>query len=106
MPRRPRRNLTPDQKADLLRRHLVDKVPVSDLCNEHDLQPSVFYNWLRQLFDNAGTVFETPKRPAPTREKELAERVEQLEAKLAKKDEVIAEISEEYVKLKKRNGEP
>ncbi len=104
MPRRPRRNLTPDQKAALLRRHLVDKVPVSDLCNEHDLQPSVFYAWLRQLFDNAGAVFETPNRAAPAREKELAERVEKLEARLAKKDEVIAEISEEYVQLKKKSA--
>ena len=106
MPRRPRRNLTPDQKAALLRRHLVDKVPISQLCTEHDLQPSLFYGWLRQLFDNAGAVFDTPKRAAPTREKQLAERVEQLEAKLARKDEVIAEISEEYVKLKKTAGEP
>jgi len=106
MSRRPRRHLSPDQKAALLRRHLVDKVPVSDICNEHELQPSVFYHWLRQLFDNAGAVFETPKRAAPSREKQLAERVEHLEAKLAKKDAVIAEISEEYVKLKKELGEP
>ena len=106
MPRRPRRNLSPDQKAALLRKHLVDKVPVSDICNEHGLQPSVFYTWLRQLFDNASAVFETPKRAAPTREKELADRVERLEAKLVKKDTVIAEISEEFVKLKKELGEP
>ncbi len=106
MPRRPRRNLTSDQKAALLRRHLVDKVPVSDICNESDLQPSVFYHWLRQLFDNAGAVFETPKRAAPTREKQLEERVKYLETRLARKDEVIAEISEEHVKLKKELGEP
>lgn len=106
MPRHPRRNLTSDQKAVLLRRHLVDKVPVSDICNENDLQPSVFYHWLRQLFDNMGAVFETPKRAAPAREKQLAARVEQLEERLVKKDEVIAEISEEYVKLKKNTGEP
>ena len=37
---------------------------------------------------------------------ELARRIEQLEAKLAKKDAIIAEISEEYVTLKKELGEP
>ena len=33
-------------------RHLVDKVPVSDLCNEYKLQPSVFYHWLKQALEN------------------------------------------------------
>jgi transposase len=106
MSRRPRRNISPDQKASLLRRHLVEKVPISDICNEQDLQPSVFYNWLRHLYDNASSVFEPGARPAPSREKQLEDRIAQLEARLARKDAVIAEISEEYVTLKKALGEP
>ena len=41
-----------------------------------------------------------------SRERALEAKVEQLEAKLAKKDAVIAEISEEFVKVKKTLGEP
>jgi len=44
---RTRRHFTPDEKAAILRRHLADKVPVSDLCDEYHLQPSVFYLWQR-----------------------------------------------------------
>jgi transposase-like protein len=106
MSKRPRRNHSSEQKAALLRRHHLDKVPVSDLCDENKLQPSVFYGWQRQLFANAGQVFGAPKKAAASREQELEARVAQLEAKLAKKDAVIAEISEEYVKLKKELGEP
>lgn len=107
MPKRIRRNHTSEQKAALLKRHHLEKVPVSNLCDEHKLQPSVFYNWQRQLFENAPAVFDGSKKDGPSkREQELEARLAQLEAKLAKKDAVIAEISEEYVKLKKELGEP
>ena len=105
MSKRQRRHFTPEQKADLLRRHLVDKVPVSDICNELKLQPTVFYDWLRTLMAQAPKALESPAR-GPSAEKKLQERISELEAKLAKKDNVIAEISAEYVQLKKELGEP
>jgi transposase len=106
-PKRSRRQHTVDQKAAILRRHLVDKVPVSELCNELNLQPSVFYHWLRQVQENlAGALTTTPAPAGPSkREKELAAEVAQLKAKLAKKDGVIAEIAAEYTQLKKELGE-
>jgi transposase len=106
MSKRTRRNHSSQQKAALLARHHLEKIPVSDLCDENKLQPSVFYGWQCQLFANAAVLFDTPKKGASNREQELAARIAQLEAKLAKKDAVIAEISEEYVKLKKEIGEP
>lgn len=104
MSKKSRQHRTPEQKAQLLRRHLVDKVPVSDLCNEHDVQPSVLYRWLQQLFENAPMALSTPR--ASSREQELEQKVAALEQKLSKKDAVIAEISAEYVQLKKELGEP
>ena len=101
------RHFTTEQKVALLKRHLVDKVPVSDLCNEEELQPSLFYTWQRQLFENLAGAFTTPASEGPSkREKELVAKTKELEAKLAKKDHVIAEISAEYVQLKKQLGEP
>jgi transposase len=103
---RTRRQFSTDQKVAILRRHLVDKVPVSDLCDEYKLQPSVFYHWQRQLFDNLVGAFEAAAGASPSqRERQLADKVERLEAKLARKDSVIAEISAEYVQLKKELGE-
>jgi transposase-like protein len=40
-----RRKYTTEQKVAILRRHLVDKVPISQLCEEYKLQPSVLYQW-------------------------------------------------------------
>ena len=104
---RSRRNFTNEQKVALMRRHLVDKEPVSKICEDAQLQPSVFYQWLRQAFDNLGAAMGPPSSGDPSkREKELATRNRELEAKLVKKDNVIAEISAEYVALKKELGEP
>lgn len=101
-----RRSFSTEQKVAILRRHLVEKVPVSDLCDEHKLQPSVLYQWLSNVFDNLPAALEARVSKPPQREKQLEAKVEHLEAKLAKKDSVIAEISQEYVQLKKELGEP
>jgi transposase-like protein len=110
MSKRTRRKHSSEQKAALLKKHHVEKVPVSDVCNEAELQPSLFYIWQRQLFENASTVFDATKNGKTSekseREKQLEARIAHLEAKVARKDAVIAEVSEELVKEKKRGGEP
>ena len=103
MAKQRRRRHTPEQKAALLKRHLVDKKPVSEICNEAGIQPSIFYKWERDLLEAAPGLFAS--RRAPNREAELAQKVAVLEAKLARKDAIIADVSEEYVKLKKELGE-
>ena len=104
MSKQTRRRHSPEQKAALVRQHVVDKKPVSEICSAAQIQPSVFYKWERDLLEAAPSVFAG--RRAPSRERELEAKIAVLEAKLARKDAVIAEVSEEYVKLKKEPGEP
>lgn len=110
MKRKKRRNRSTEEKAEILRRHLADKVPVSDLCDEYEIQPSVLYGWLKQLTSNLGVALEAVggkgKSEVSSQERELKREIERLEGKLAKRDHVIAEISEEHVRLKKSLGEP
>ena len=94
MSKRTRRYHAPSQKADLLRKHHLDKVPISDLCNQHELQPSVFYTWQRQLRSELQGGLQT-----------LEAEVATLRAKLAKKEHVIAELSEELIDAKKARGD-
>ena len=51
--RKERKHYTGEEKVAILRRHLLDKVPVSDLCDELGLQPTVFYRWQKEFFENA-----------------------------------------------------
>ncbi len=53
-PKRSRRNFTSEQKAEALRRHLVERVPISQICNEMSLQPSVFHHTGRVLLNSPG----------------------------------------------------
>lgn len=104
--KKPRRRHSLERKAQVVRRHLRDKVPVSDLCDEYGLQPSMVYGWIRQVLENAELALEAGKRRRNSRESKLLREAEALRAKLAKRDHVIAEISEEYVQLKKELGDP
>lgn len=107
MSKKTRRHHTPDQKMNLLRRHHLEKVPVSELCEGAELQPSVFYGWQRHLFEHGSLAFGESRKPTePSREQELQAEIERLKARLARKDEVIAEVTEELVRTKKAAGEP
>jgi transposase-like protein len=101
-----RRRFTSEQKASAVRRHLMGKEEVSAVCADLDISPNQFYRWQKELFENAAAAFETTKRgPKPrSRESDLERQVEALEKKLALKDEVIAEVAQEFVGLKKKLG--
>ena len=87
-------------------RRLVRHVPTEAAHNELSIQPSLFYTWQRQAFDNLPAALNGPASTGPSRrEKELAAEVARLEERLNKKDGVIAEISAEYVNLKKELGD-
>ena len=103
-PERKPKQRTPEEKVAILRRHLIDKVPVSDLCQEGGVHPTLFYGWLKQFFEHGVAAFSPPER-ASRREEALRRQLEALQGKLRKKDEVLAELMEEHVALKKSLGE-
>jgi|SRR6267142_4120243 len=104
---RSRRHFSAEQKADVVRRHVADKVPVSNLADELQVQPTLIHLWVRHVLDHAAASFESVKGGAGKRRVEDAkeQRITQLEAKLAKKNEVVAELMEAHVQLKKELGE-
>lgn len=99
---RPRRaNFTAQEKVAILREVLLERRPVSEVCERHHLQPSQFYTWQKQLFENGAAAFG---RDRAGEQAQADREVEALKARLATKDEVIADISQEYVRLKKELG--
>ena len=100
--RRERRHFSAAQKVAIVKRHLVDGVPVSDVCDAERILPTQFYLWQRQLFEGGAAAFE--RKAAPVGPSPVERRVAQLEQRLATKNEVIAELMEENVRLKKVDG--
>jgi transposase-like protein len=101
-----RRRFGIGQKAALLKRYLVDQVPISDLCDEYGIKPNQVYAWQKILFDHAEAAFEQAGSRPKTEGAAQEQRIARLEAKLQQKNEVIAELMEENVRAKKANGEP
>jgi len=99
-----RRHFTGQEKVAILRKHLIDQVAVSELCEQHRLQPTVFYRWQKDFFENGAAVFESPKGPNGRQENAAAQRIAALQEKLRRKDEVLSELMEEHVQLKKTLG--
>ena len=101
-----RRQYTPQQKVSILRRHFLDGVVVSDLCDEYGIHPTVFYRWQKEFFENGAAAFVRKSKRQNKQESRQARKVEALEVKLVTKNEVLSELMEEHVKLKKSLGEP
>jgi len=99
-----RRHFGAEKKAQIVRRHLADKVPVSDLADEFGLQPSQIHTWVKQVLDQAEKAFERTSGPN-RREQARDSKITQLEEKLSTKNEVIAELMEANVREKKATGE-
>lgn len=101
-----RTKFSAEEKVKILHLHLVEKQPVSDVCDKFGLHPNIFYRWQKQFFENGAAAFEKGgDRLKDARCRSLERKISHLESKLAGKDEVIAEIMESHVQLKKKIGQ-
>lgn len=97
-----RKHYTAQEKVGILREHLLEGISLSQVCEKHRLAPTVFYRWQKQLFENGAAALERQSNKRSTRQEE---QILKLEAKLKKKDEVLGELMEEHIALKKELGE-
>ena len=100
-----RRHLSPQEKVAALKRHLLEKVPVSEICDQLAIGPTLFYRWQKEFFENGHVLFENGRK-AKAVEDAKDTKILQLEAKLTRKNEVMAELMEAHTELKKSLGDP
>ncbi|MDP6736907.1 MAG: transposase [Nitrospinaceae bacterium] len=96
-----RKHFSSQQKVKIIKMHLVEGVPLSDLCDKHGIHPSAFYRWQKAFFERGHLAFEHSDGKGSKDEKKIAK----LEKKITDKNEVLAELMEEHVALKKSLGE-
>ena len=100
-----RRHFSGPERVAILRRHLLEKIPVSDLCDELGIGPNLFYRWQKEFFENGHAAFQNDRKSKALKDAKQR-KIEQLEAKLQRKNEVLSELMEEHIQLKKELGEP
>jgi transposase len=97
-----RKNYSSEEIVAILKKHLLDSVTVSDLCDEYGVHPTMFYRWQKTFFEGGAAAFHKESSREVTR---LKSQIDALKGKLARKDNVLAEITEAYVRCKKNDGE-
>lgn len=102
-----RKQYSPEQKVAIVRRHLLEKVPVSDLCDEFGIHATQYYQWQKQLFEQGAGAFARRPNKANVKRQQNAQdkKIGHLEKKLQDRNEVVAELMQEHVQLKKELGE-
>lgn len=100
--KRSRRKFSGEQKASAVKRHFLEKVPVSEICNELNIHPNQFYEWQRIFFENGASAFI---KDSSKEKKKLESEMERLNSTIAHKDQVISEIMSDHISLKKKLGE-
>ena len=105
--KRNRRRFSSDDKAAAVKRHVLGGEAVSSICEGLGIAPNQFYRWQKELFDHAAAAFEVKSqgRRQGSHAARLERENERLRGQLARKDTVIAEVTEDYVRLKKSLGE-
>jgi transposase len=101
-----RKHYSAPEKVAILRLHLLEKKPVSDVCDQYNIHPTLFYRWQKEFFDNGAAAFEQNGKRRQAVEEVKDRKIAALEQKLQQKNEVLAELMQEYVQLKKEHGEP
>jgi len=96
---RQRRHFTAEEKVRILREHFEEDKSVADVCEKYRVNPKLFYDWKRKFFENALQIFIKAKD-----HKKEQRKIQQLETDLKDRNEVIAELLHENIKLKKSNG--
>ena len=102
MARKQRKNYTAEEKVAILKLHLLEQKPISDICDQYNLQPTVFYRWQKEFFENASLAFKKNKDKTTKR---YVKKIKDLEDKLTRKNEVLSELMEEHITLKKNTGD-
>ena len=96
-----RKHTTPEQKVLILRELLENQTPISQLAEKYQVHANDIYNWKKKLFEQAADdIFKFKYRVNTDKEEEKNNVLKQ---KIQQKDEVIAELVQENITLKKNS---
>ena len=97
------RTFTPEQKAEIVLAGLRGDRTVRDICREHEIAETLYYQWRDRLLEGGKVALATPRdKASDSRDAELRDakkRIARLERALGKKTyelEVAGELSRDW----------
>lgn len=102
MSKKKRRRFSASEKVKAVRRHLIDKVAVSEICDDLKIHPNQYYQWQTAFFENGENAF---RKDQDKETKAFEKKISKLESTIEQKNNVIAEIAADNIILKKTFGD-
>lgn len=96
-----RRYFTADQKVAVIRKHLLEQIAVSDICDDLGITTTQFYRWQKEFFENGSRAFA---KDSDKNLKKAMKHNNELKLTTSHKNDVIAELVTENIALKKKRG--
>lgn len=97
-----KKRYTSDEKTMILREHLENQVPISDLSEKYGVHPNAIYQWKKKMFESAPENFSNVSKKHKKKLSAQEERIQELERLLAQRESVIAELAADNIELKKK----
>jgi len=96
-----RKRYTAEEKVKILREVLEDGKQISQVAENYGLSPNNIFKWRKQLFEEGLQTFQIKRTDISGKADER--KITALEDRIKQKDEIIAELAEELLALKKKN---
>jgi len=97
-----RKSYTAEEKVKILRELQEDGKTISQVSEEYGIHPNNIFKWRKQHLEMGVQGFQTKRKDITGKAKDR--KIAALEDKIKHKDEVIAELAEELLALKKKNS--
>ena len=88
-------------KVQAMTRHIQDGEPISSICADLRVPPAACQQWCKEVIGNLPSFFDQSLKK---QDRQQERRIEELQAEVVRKQEVIGEIMEAFTTLKKKNG--
>jgi transposase-like protein len=95
------REFTTEQKVQILRRHLLDRIPAKEICEEYEVPAAEFARWRQQFFENAEATFDQGQNREPNATERRAQAMEQ---KIQVIEKLLTDLRDHLAMLKKESG--
>ena len=94
-----RKRFSSEEKMTILRELLENEESLGKLAEKYQVHPNLIYHWKKKLFEEGSTLFEDKREKSRTR---VEAKISKLEDKLRTRENVISEIVEDNIRLKKK----
>jgi transposase-like protein len=101
-----KKHYSQSEKTMILREHIEEHVPISEIAEKYGIHINSIYTWKKNMYEVASGNANKQQTRNERKQSKLLDEIDELKARLAQRESLIAELVEDNIKIKKNgNGE-